>query len=242
MTENKMTLGKWLAQQGVASRRKSVELITSGKVAVNGAVITKPFFRIDETKDVISYAGKTVRAKEGFEYYALYKPRGYVASTTTDETGRPPATQLVKTKSRLYPVGRLDIDSEGLLILTNDGELTYKLTHPKFGVKKTYKVLVGGQVTEDKLRRFKNGVLLSEGRTKSAQAIIIGRQQGKTWMEITISEGKYHQIRRMCARLSLHVDRLIRTKEGGIELGDLEEGQWRKCEAVEIEILRNETA
>jgi pseudouridine synthase len=139
-------------------------------------------------------------------------------------------------------VGRLDIDSEGLLILTNDGEITYKLTHPKFGVKKTYKILVGGVVTEDKLRRFKNGVLLAEGRTKPAQALIVGRQQGKTWMEITISEGKYHQIRRMCARLSLHVDRLIRTKEGGIELGDLEEGEWRKCEADEIEKLRAETA
>lgn len=236
MSEIKIALGKWLAQQGVASRRRSVELIKEARVKVNDHIVTEPFTRISGS-EIISVDGEFIKKSANKEYYAVYKPTGYVSSTETDDKGRPPVTRLVRSAVRLYPVGRLDIDSEGLLILTNDGNVTFKLTHPKFAIKKTYKILVGGRVSEEKIRRLQNGILLKEGRTKPAIVLILGKQQGKTWMEISISEGKYHQVRRMFARVSLHVERLIRTREGNVSLGDLEPGQWRKLDLREMDSL-----
>ena len=243
-------LQKVLAHAGVASRRKCEELIVQGRVRVNGQVITQLGAKVDPTRDTIEVDGRPIVLEEKV-YILLHKPRGYL-SDTRDFRGRPSALGLVPDGERLYPAGRLDARSEGLLLLTNDGELAHRLTHPRFQHEKEYLVLVVGRPTEATLRRMREGVE-RDGQTLRADAVRrlerLGPQarshdwkeapRGMTWLSIILHEGKKRHIRRMCAALGHPVRRLIRVRIGPLELGDLSVGEWRYLTDGEVKRLRS---
>ena len=229
-------LNKYLSQQGLASRRQADTLISEGKVLVNDQP-AKLGTTIDPDKDTVKFLGKVVVSnKPELETYLVYKPLGYV-STTSDPQGRPTVTSLVKSSTRLYPIGRLDQDSEGLILLTNDGDLGFKLTHPKHHVPKTYHALVTGNVTPTKLNRLRRGVMLKDGRTAPAQIEVIRPQGNKSLLSITIFEGRNRQIRRMFSTQKLEVEKLKRVAIGELELGDLKPGNSKKLDTKDLSSL-----
>lgn len=229
-------LNKYLSQQGLASRRQADTLIYQGKVLVNDQP-AKLGTTIDPDKDTVKFLGKVVvSSKPEIETYLVYKPLGYV-STTSDPQGRPTVTSLVKSPARLYPVGRLDQDSEGLILLTNDGDLAYRLTHPKHHVPKTYHALVTGNVTPTKLNRLRHGVMLKDGRTAPAQIEVIRPQGNKSLLSITIFEGRNRQIRRMFSTQKLEVEKLKRVAIGELELGGLKPGNSKKLDTKDLSSL-----
>ena len=229
-------LNKYLSQQGLASRRQADTLISEGKVLVNDQP-AKLGTTIDPDKDTVKFLGKVVVSnKPELETYLVYKPLGYV-STTSDPQGRPTVTSLVKSSTRLYPIGRLDQDSEGLILLTNDGDLAYRLTHPKHHVPKTYHALVTGNVTPTKLNRLRRGVMLKDGRTAPAQIEVIRPQGNKSLLSITIFEGRNRQIRRMFSTQKLEVEKLKRVSIGELELGDLKPGNSKKLDTKDLSSL-----
>lgn len=229
-------LNKYLSQQGLASRRQADTLISQGKVLVNDQP-AKLGTTIDPDKDTVKFLGKVVVSnKPELETYLVYKPLGYV-STTSDPQGRPTVTSLVKSSTRLYPIGRLDQDSEGLILLTNDGDLAYRLTHPKHHVPKTYHALVTGNVTPAKLNRLRRGVMLKDGRTAPAQIEMIRPQGNKSLLSITIFEGRNRQIRRMFSTQKLEVEKLKRVAIGELELGDLKPGNSKKLDTKDLSSL-----
>lgn len=229
-------LNKYLSQQGLASRRQADTLISQGKVLVNDQP-AKLGTTIDPDKDTVKFLGKVVVSnKPELETYLVYKPLGYV-STTSDPQGRPTVTSLVKSSTRLYPIGRLDQDSEGLILLTNDGDLAYRLTHPKHHVPKTYHALVTGNVTPTKLNRLRRGVMLKDGRTAPAQIEVIRPQGNKSLLSITIFEGRNRQIRRMFSTQKLEVEKLKRVAIGELELGDLKPGNSKKLDTKDLSSL-----
>jgi len=229
-------LNKYLSQQGLASRRQADTLISEGKVLVNDQP-AKLGTTIDPDKDTVKFLGKVVASnKPELETYLVYKPLGYV-STTSDPQGRPTVTSLVKSSTRLYPIGRLDQDSEGLILLTNDGDLGFKLTHPKHHVPKTYHALVTGNVTPTKLNRLRRGVMLKDGRTAPAQIEVIRPQGNKSLLSITIFEGRNRQIRRMFSTQKLEVEKLKRVAIGELELGDLKPGNSKKLDTKDLSSL-----
>lgn len=229
-------LNKYLSQQGLASRRQADTLISQGKVLVNDQP-AKLGTTIDPDKDTVKFLGKVVASnKPELETYLVYKPLGYV-STTSDPQGRPTVTSLVKSSTRLYPIGRLDQDSEGLILLTNDGDLAYRLTHPKHHVPKTYHALVTGNVTPAKLNRLRRGVMLKDGRTAPAQIEMIRPQGNKSLLSITIFEGRNRQIRRMFSTQKLEVEKLKRVSIGELELGDLKPGNSKKLDTKDLSSL-----
>lgn len=229
-------LNKYLSQQGLASRRQADTLISQGKVLVNDQP-AKLGTTIDPDKDTVKFLGKVVASnKPELETYLVYKPLGYV-STTSDPQGRPTVTSLVKSSTRLYPIGRLDQDSEGLILLTNDGDLAYRLTHPKHHVPKTYHALVTGNVTPTKLNRLRRGVMLKDGRTAPAQIEVIRPQGNKSLLSITIFEGRNRQIRRMFSTQKLEVEKLKRVAIGELELGDLKPGNSKKLDPKDLSSL-----
>lgn len=229
-------LNKYLSQQGLASRRQADTLISEGKVLVNDQP-AKLGTTIDPDKDTVKFLGKVVASnKPELETYLVYKPLGYV-STTSDPQGRPTVTSLVKSSTRLYPIGRLDQDSEGLILLTNDGDLAYRLTHPKHHVPKTYHALVTGNVTPTKLNRLRRGVMLKDGRTAPAQIEVIRPQGNKSLLSITIFEGRNRQIRRMFSTQKLEVEKLKRVAIGELELGDLKPGNSKKLDPKDLSSL-----
>ena len=222
----KLRLHKYLSQSGVASLRKAEELIRQGKVTVNGvvAVIGQP---VDPEADKVVVAGRPVAAPAPHVYYLLNKPHG-VVSTTHDPEGRKTVLDFMPDRqTRLYPVGRLDYESEGLILLTNDGALAEKLTHPKYEIEKTYHVLVKGHPTAMVLKILTEGVHLEDGVTAPAAVDNLVEEGGNTWLDITIHEGRNRQIRRMCEALHYPVLRLVRTRLGPWELGDLRAGKVR---------------
>lgn len=224
-----MRLNKYLASAGISSRRGADELIREGRIEINGKVMRELGKQIDPEKDVIKFDGKSVSQPEEKEYWIVNKPLG-VVSTARDTHGRKTVVELVKTKARLYPVGRLDENSHGLILLTNDGELALKLTHPKFGVEKVYEVKVEGNMEEKKIQQLKSGVKLDDGWTRPAGVERIGFNQ----LKFTLKEGRKRQIRRMCQALGLEVVDLKRIKMGGLELGKLAEGKAKKLEEREV--------
>lgn len=229
-------LNKYLSQQGLASRRQADTLISEGKVLVNDQP-AKLGTTIDPDKDTVKFLGKVVASnKPELETYLVYKPLGYV-STTSDPQGRPTVTSLVKSSTRLYPIGRLDQDSEGLILLTNDGDLGFRLTHPKHHVPKTYHALVTGNVTPAKLNRLRRGVMLKDGRTAPAQIEMIRPQGNKSLLSITIFEGRNRQIRRMFSTQKLEVEKLKRVAIGELELGDLKPGNSKKLDTKDLSSL-----
>ncbi len=230
-----MRIQKILSQRGVASRRKAEELISAGRVTCNGQVCTLGESADPET-DTILIDGRPLPAMPENVYLMLHKPAGYV-TTLSDEQGRPDAASLVAgCGQRVYPVGRLDMDSEGLLLFTNDGEFANRLMHPKHLVDKTYLVAVEGYSPEGYTLLGQSFVL--EGyRIAQPQVSLVSRKGGTARLLVTIHEGRNRQVRKMCGRAGMQVTRLIRIKEGPLELGDLPQGQWRYLTKEEIDTL-----
>jgi 23S rRNA pseudouridine2605 synthase len=226
-TKQTMKIHAFLAKAGIASRRKAEELVADGKVEVNGQT-AQVGQRVVLHKDVVSLEGKKISLEEPVTTYLIYKPVGYVSSTQ-DELHRKTVMDFLKENlpkdtvlPRLYPVGRLDLESEGLMILTNDGEFTQRFTHPSFEVPKTYRISVDGQPTEKALRHLEKGVMLKEGLTAPAQVEVISTEPSSSVLEITIHEGRNQQVRRMLRRVGYEVTRLIRVKMGEYTVEDLE--------------------
>ena len=228
-----MRLGKHLAHAGIASRRASEALVADGRVTVDGAVIIDPARDVSGT-EAIAVDGELVRGPGARVVYALHKPAG-VVSTAADTHGRPTVVDLVPTGQRLYPVGRLDADSTGLILLTNDGDLAYALTHPRFEVPRTYRARVNGRPSERALRALREGVVLDDGRTAPAQVRLVGAHE----LELTIHEGRKHQVRRMCEAVGHRVVDLRRVAFGPLRLGDLTSGRHRRLTAAEVQRLRD---
>ncbi len=228
-------LQAFLAQHGVASRRASELLIADGVVTVNG-VKAHIGQRITPSKDRVHIKGKEVGNKaEPATYILLYKPVGVVSSTNDELDRRTVLDVIPKQSVRLYPVGRLDKDSEGLMLLTNDGELAHKLTHPRYHAGKTYQVLIAGYPTLNALNHLRRGVRLKEGYTQPADVTILNREEDSTWLTITIYEGKNRQIRRMLERVGYETLRLIRETLGPFTLDDLDERQYRVLNVLEVQ-------
>ncbi len=233
---------KVLSENGILSRRKAEEAIAAGRVAVNGHPAV-PGQRIDVRRDIVAIDGKRVelRARTRKLYLMLYKPRGWV-TTLSDEMGRHCVAQLVQNASeRVYPIGRLDKNSEGMLLLTNDGEFANLIMHPSHHVSKTYRVTVG-DVDEAALIRLSSGVMLEDGPTQPAQVHVLDKAPGRTVLQIILHEGRNRQVRRMCEAVGLEVARLKRTNIGPLKLGMLAPGKWRELTPAEVGALRNAAA
>ena len=232
-----MRLNKFLAQAGVSSRRGADLLIQSGRVTVNGVKIKKLGILIDEKKDDIRVNGKKVHLPEKFIYVLLNKPKGYLC-TVKDSFGRPTVLDLVGKDKKVFPVGRLDLDTEGVLLLTNDGELAYRLTHPKFEVEKTYLVTVKGKINEKFLKRFHKGIKLEDGRIAKGEVRLIKIEKGDSVLELKLREGRKREIKRMCKAVGLSVANLVRTKFASLTAKNLKPGAWRHLKEKEIEDLK----
>jgi 23S rRNA pseudouridine2605 synthase len=229
-----MRLVKYLAHAGVASRRAAEPLIAAGRVSVDGEVVTDPARDVDD-RNIVSFDGRVLAGAEPHVVYVLHKPLG-VLSTVSDTHGRPTVVELVPAGSlRLYPVGRLDSDSSGLILLTNDGELANRLTHPRFQVPKTYRATLGhGPVSGQALKQLRLGVTLEDGPTAPAQV----RRLASDVIELTIREGRNRQVRRMCESIGYPVLSLQRTAFGALTLGELAPGEHRRLDEAELGRLR----
>ncbi len=231
---------KALADMGLCSRRQAERIILEGRVKLNGHPV-KLGDKMDMHEDVLSVDGRTIRPpkKKEYKYYMLHKPRGYI-TTSSDDRGRKTVMELIKDiPERVYPVGRLDKDSEGLLLFTNDGALANALTHPSHQVAKMYRVTVHPAATEEQVVALANGVVLDDG-TKTLPAIIrvVAEDEDRTVMEMSIKEGKNRQIRRMCRAVGLDVARLSRKSVGAVKLGMLAPGKYRELKPSEILALK----
>lgn len=231
---------KLIARAGIASRRAAEELITTKQVTVNGRVANLGD-KADPEVDDIRVQGRKLAFNERPRYIMMYKKRGVVSSNES-QGDRDTVVEVVRAKERLYPVGRLDIDSDGLILLTNDGELANRLTHPRYGVEKTYKVLVTGKPNRETLEAWRNGIVLEGERTLPAQVrVLSGTDSEHTTLQIIMHEGKKRQIRRVAEALGHPVIRLTRTAIGPISLGHLKPGQFRDLSPAEIKILKDLT-
>jgi pseudouridine synthase len=226
-----MRVHRALAQAGVASRRAAEKLVAEGRVTVNGDVAMVG--QVVRDADVITVDGRRVHA-EPIRTYMLNKPMG-VVSTASDPEGRPTVLDGLPDDVRLYPIGRLDIDTTGLLLITNDGDLAHRLMHPRSKVPKTYEALVDGRVSSTAVRALRNGIELDDGPTQPARVEVLDRQTpGGTWLRIEITEGRNRQVRRMCEALGHRVRRLVRTRYGGLGLGRLQRGEHRLLTSAEL--------
>jgi len=230
-------LNKAIAASGIASRRDADELIKAGKVSVNGVTVTNLATVITPGKDVLRVEGKNLHSKS-VAYIALHKPKGVITSCEDEKNRRTVLDLLPPELKHLKPVGRLDRDSSGLLIMTNDGELAYALTHPSQEVDKTYVVTISGLLTKEHARNLSEGILLADGMTRPAQVKILTSDSELSSFEIVIHEGRNRQVRRMCSQLGLPVVRLVRAAIGGLQLKGLKPGTWRVLSNTEINQLR----
>lgn len=234
-------LQKYLANCGVASRRKCEEYILQGRVKVNEKTVSELGIKVNPEKDIIKFEEKEIKPEKKFVYILLNKPIGYV-TTANDQFGRDTVLDLAKVKERVVPVGRLDMYTSGALILTNDGDFVYKVTHPKHEIEKTYTVTVKGIVQDSEVKMLKNGVIIEDYKTKPAKVKILKTDIEKniSRLEITIHEGKNRQIRKMCEAVGRKVLSLHRSKIGKIGVKDLEIGKWRYLQPKEVqEILKS---
>lgn len=231
-------LQKYIAECGIASRRKAEELILEGKIRVNGIIITELGTKINPSKDIVEYNNKVIEPEQRNVYILLNKPIGYV-TTVKDQFNRPSVLDLVKVKERIVPVGRLDFYTSGALILSNDGDFVYKITHPKHEVNKTYNVTVKGIINEDEIEDLRSGVKIDDYITKPAKVKIlkIDKYKNISRIQITIHEGKNRQIRKMCEAIGKKVLALHRSKIGNIDVKDLKIGEWRYLTDAEISDL-----
>ena len=240
MTNDKMEirLQKIIAGSGLASRRKAETLIAAGRVTVNGKVVTEQGTKVDPARDHVKVDGKHLSAAQPFVYLMLNKPK-HVMSTLEDPGGRPTVKDFIRGVSvRVFPVGRLDFESEGLMLLTNNGDLAQALLHPRYHVPKTYLIKVKRVLTDDEIRQLERGVKLEDGMTGPAQVKKIKKAEQNSWLEVTIREGRKHQVRRMLESVGHPVIRLTRVKMGPLSLGRLEPGEFRFLTDREANALR----
>lgn len=237
----KIRLQKFLANAGICSRRKAEEYILEGKVKVNGEIIYELGMKIDPAKDEIIFDGKDVKLENNKVYILLNKPIGYV-TTVKEQFGRPAVTDLVKgVKEKVLPVGRLDMYTSGAIILTNDGDFIYRVTHPKYEVEKTYQVTVRGIVTNDEIEKLKNGVKIDNYISGKAKVKVLKIDETKniSRIQITIHEGKNREVRKMCKAIGKNVIALHRSKIESIDVKNLALGEWRYLRDEEVLRLKN---
>jgi 23S rRNA pseudouridine2605 synthase len=230
-------LQKVLAQAGIGSRRRAEEVIAAGRVVVNGSVIRQLGVKVDPERDSIAVDGRPVGDREEAEYWMLNKPTG-VITTVDDPWGRRTARALVPTEARVFPVGRLDADSSGLLLFTNDGELAHQLTHPRFAHEKEYRVLVDRRPDADALRRLRRGIELDGRRTAPARVTVAETVAAGVWLHVVLTEGRKRQLRRMLDAVGHPTRALIRVRVGPVHLGTLPEGAARPVTPAERAALR----
>ncbi len=236
MTDGKVRLQKYLAECGVASRRKSEELIEQGAVRVNGQIASIGD-KINPKSDTVTVNGKKTIKQKNHTYIMLHKPRGFI-TTMSDERDRKCVAELIKdVPGRVYPVGRLDRDSEGMLLCTNDGEFANAMTHPKKHVPKTYRVTVRPSITQEQITVLTTGIVIDDRMTAPAELRVITREEGRVVLEIILYEGRNRQIRKMCEAVGLEVARLKRTAVGSVKLGMLKQGDWRNLTEDEVRKL-----
>ncbi|MBU5306237.1 rRNA pseudouridine synthase [Clostridioides mangenotii] len=236
-----MRINKYIASCGVSSRRKAEELINSSRVKVNGVIINELSHQIDELKDKVEVDGKLISLSNKNVYIALYKPEGYI-TTVKDQFGRPNVLDLIKDiEERLYPVGRLDYETSGLLLLTNDGDLTFKLTHPKHNVDKVYRAKLKGIPNDTEIKNFERGLEIEDYITAPAKIKVLKsfKDKGYTECEIRIHEGRNRQVRKMCRAINHPVLKLKRVNMGEIGLKNLNEGEYRHLTSQEVNYLKN---
>lgn len=232
-----MRINKFMAECGVASRRACDEMILEGRVKVNGKKIDTPGLEINEFNDAVTLDGRRITLVSKKYYIMLHKPKGYV-TTVKDDKGRKTVMGLIKIRSRLYPVGRLDYDTEGLLLLTNDGQLAYALTHPSHEVPKTYIAKIKGKISDTEVRQLRKGVEIDGNMTLPAVVKIIETDDEFSRVEVTIKEGRNHQIKKMFEVVGKEVVFLKRTAIGPLKLGGLGRGEYKNLTSKEIEILK----
>lgn len=231
-------LQKLIAGTGLASRRKAEALIAAGRVMVNGKTVTELGTKVDPTRDHVKVDGKHLSAAQPFVYLMLNKPKN-VVSTLDDPGGRTTVKDYLRGVSvRVFPVGRLDFDSEGLLLLTNHGDLAQAMLHPRYHVPKTYLIKVKGVLTDESIRSLEQGVSLEDGMTGPAQVRKVRKVEANSWLEITIREGRKHQVKRMLESVGHPVIKLLRIRMGPIALGDLQPGEFRFLTDREANTLR----
>ena len=229
-----MRLNAFLARAGVASRRRADDLIAEGRVRVNGE--PGRFETVVGSRDVVEVDGQRVSA-EPLAHVLLYKPAG-VVTTARDPQGRPTVVGLVPREPHVVPVGRLDVDTTGALLLTNEGKLAHRLAHPRYGVEKVYEAEVEGRPSADALGALRSGVELEDGRTAPARARVLRRGSGSALLELTLHEGRKHQVKRMCEAVGHPARRLHRSRYAGLDLGGLALGGWRALTRAEVAGLR----
>lgn len=232
-------LDKLLSNSGLASRRAIKQFLKANDVTVNNKRVTESGTRVGPL-DIVRINNQPLE-KPGFVYFLLNKPIGII-STTSDELFRDTVTSLIDTPFRIYPVGRLDKDTHGLLLLTNDGELTHKLIHPRYHVPKVYRLITEGKPTTNQLERFRDGVLLDDGPTLPAEVRVVEEKKGQTILEVTLHEGRNRQIRRMCDALELELIDLQRISFGPLTLGKVKIGEYRPLTPQEVKSLQNAVA
>lgn len=228
-----MRLNRFLAHSGVCSRRKADLLIQSGRVSVNGIPVQKLGVQVDENEDEVKVDGRKISLKQNLIYILLNKPKDYL-STVKDNFGRPTVLDLVGKDKDVFPVGRLDKDTEGVLLLTNDGELTFRLTHPRFEIEKTYRVTVRGRMKSEVMSRFKQGIRLEEGVMARGEGRIIQADEEKTVFQLTLREGRKREIKVMCQAIGLRVIELKRYDFAGLTTKGLKVGEWRYLTEKEV--------
>ena len=236
-----MRINKFIASCGVTSRRKAEELILNKKVKVNGNIIEELSYKVDVDNDTVEVDGKVINKSEKLVYILLNKPEGYI-TTVKDQFDRPSVIDiLTDVEERVFPVGRLDYETSGLLLLTNDGDLTYKLTHPKHEIAKTYVAWVNGKLTPEEINNFKNGLYIEDYKTAPAKLRVLKYDdvRNTSLLEIKIHEGKNRQVRKMCKAINHPVLRLRRVALGKINIKDLKVGEYRNLTIEELEYLKN---
>ncbi len=231
-----MRINKFLAQAGLASRRKAEEFITAGKVKLNGKIVRDLATDVKET-DIVVCENKTMHVNDNFVYYKLNKPKGYV-STVGDDKNRKTVMELMRgVRTRIFPIGRLDYDSEGLLLFTNDGELANKLTKPSSKVEKTYIVVIEGDITVDEIKQLSSGVDIGDVTTKPCSITVLNKKENSTRLQVVITEGKNRQIRRMFETINKIIILLKRVQIGEIRLGGLSRGEYAKLSSKELKYI-----
>ncbi len=233
-------LQKILAHAGVASRRKAEDLIESGHVTVNGRLVRELGSKADLDEDVIQVDGRTIRETQEKVYCVLYKPAGCV-TTLSDPEGRPTIKRYLEhIPERVYPVGRLDYDVEGALIVTNDGDLAFSMMHPRFGVRRTYLAKVHGVPGAEQIERLRRGVRLEDGRARALEAEVHSRTPKNTWVRVVVAEGRQHLVKRLMEAVGAPVQKLHRADYGGISVAGMRPGEVRELTRAEVQLLRSQ--
>ncbi|NLI14871.1 MAG: rRNA pseudouridine synthase [candidate division Zixibacteria bacterium] len=235
-----MRINKFLARSGVASRRQAELLVEQGRVKLNGQIIRELGVRVDETKDIVELDGKQVSPAMGAIYLMLNKPPGYLVSSKDPHHDNLVTALLGEYRGKVFPVGRLDYETAGLLLFTNDGELAFRLSHPRFGVKKTYEVVLAGNIGKNELAELDKGIILDDGPTAPTYSVLVSTSKTTSVVRITLHEGRKRQVRRMFEKIGFPVIHLKRIEFGGLKLNNLKEGKFIKLTPSDIMKLRKQ--